>query len=129
MLGLTAFSYDLIDKCDDCLVHIVSLINSLDHLCFRDLVGTGLDHDHSLGSRCHGQLQIAFDPLLLGRIDDEFAIDHAHLSHGTGSIEGDIRNTGCNGSAQHANQFRTALRIYCHYHTIQGYIITVILGE
>ncbi len=48
MLFLAALSDDLIEELDDLLVDLVGLVDRLDHLRFRDLVGAGLDHDDLL---------------------------------------------------------------------------------
>ena len=69
--------YDLINKFDDGLVYFMSFVNSLNHFCFRNLICSGLNHDHFLTGRSNGQVQITFLPLLLAGIDDELAIDHA----------------------------------------------------
>ena len=65
MFGLTNFCNHLVDKCDDGLVDIMCLVDSLDHLVFRDLIGTGFDHDDLLCCRCNGQFQISVVPLCL----------------------------------------------------------------
>ena len=121
--------YDLIDKFDDGLVYFMSFVNSLNHFCFRNLICSGLNHDHFLTGRSNGQVQITFLPLLLGRVDDKLTINHAHLSHGTGSCKGNVRNAGCDCSTKHGNKLRTAGRIYAHNHIVQGNVISVILRE
>ena len=69
-------------------------VNSLEHLLLRDLIGTSLDHDDLFSSRSYSQLQVTLVPLLLRRVDDQFAVDHTHLCHRAGTIKRDIRNAG-----------------------------------
>ncbi len=90
MLFLSALCYDLVDESDDSLVNIMSLVDSLDHLGFGDLVGSGLDHDNLLLGGCNGKLKISACPLLLRRVDNEFAVYHSHLSHRARSVKGDV---------------------------------------
>ena len=129
MLLLTALCNDLINESDDGLVYFMCLVNGFDHLCLRDLICTGLDHDHFLTGGCDGKVQIAFLPLLLGRVHDQLAIDHTHLGHGTRAVERNIRNAGSDCGTDHCHQFRTALGIHAHYHIVQGYVVPIILRE
>ena len=107
----------------------MSLVDSFDHGSLRNLISTCFDHDHFLSGRSNGQVQIALLPLLLAGIDDELAIDHAYLGHSAGAIERNIGNAGSDSCTDHSHQLRTTLGIHAHYHVVQGYIITVILGE
>ena len=118
MLRLSDFRNDLVDKCDQCLVYFMAFVDCLDHLIFRDLICSRLDHNDLLGSRCNGQFQIAFIPLFLGRIYDKFSIDHTHLCHCARTIKRDIGNRRRDRSAKHGNDLRTAFRIYGHDHII-----------
>ena len=107
----------------------MSLVDSFDHGSLRNLISTCFDHDHFLSGRSNGQVQIALLPLLLAGIDDELAIDHAYLGHSAGTIKRNIRNAGSDSSTDHGYQLWTTLGIYAHYHVVQGYVVTVILGE
>ena len=129
MLLLADFCYNLVNESDDGLVHFVSLVDSFDHGSLRNLISTCFDHDHFLSGRSNGQVQIALLPLLLAGIDDELAIDHAYLGHSAGTIKRNIRNAGSDSSTDHCYQLGTTLGIYAHYHVVQGYVVTVILGE
>ena len=129
MLGLAHLSHDFVDKGDDGLVDLMGLVDGLNHLLLRNLVGAGLDHDDLLFGGSHGQVQVAVLPLLLGRIDYKLTVHHAHLGHGTGAVKGDVRNAGGNRRTQHGNQLRAAGGIHAHDHVVQGHVIAVILGE
>ena len=129
MLGLTNLCNNLVDECDDGLVDLMRLVNRLNHLCFRHLVCTCLDHDNLFSGGCNSQIQIPALPLLLGRVHNQLSIYQAHLGHGTGTIKRNIGNTGSDCGTDHCHQFRTALGINTHYHIIQSNIITVILRE
>ena len=129
MLLLANFCYNLVNESDDGLVHFVSLVDSFDHGSLRNLISTCFDHDHFLSGGSNGQVQIALLPLLLAGIDDELAIDHAYLGHSAGTIKRNIRNAGSDSSTDHSHQLGTTLGIYAHYHVVQGYVVTVILGE
>ena len=129
MLGLAHLGNNLVDEGDYGLVHLMGLIDGLDHLVLGNLVGPRLDHDHLLFRGGHGEVQIAVLPLLLRRIDDKLSVNHAHLGHGAGTVKGNVRNTGCDGCSQHCHQLRAAGRVHAHDHIVQGYIIAIVLGE
>ena len=90
MLRLTHFRNDLIDKFNDRLIHLMCFIDRLQHSVFRHFIRTRLYHHHFLCRRSNRHLQIAFIPLLLGRIHDQLSVHHSHLRHCTGSVERDI---------------------------------------
>ena len=129
MLLFSNFSYNRINEGDDLLVHFMSHIDCFDHLSFRNLISSGLDHDYFLSGGCNGQVQIAALPLLLARVDHKLAIDHTYLSHCTRSVKRNVRDAGCDCCTQHSHQLRTAGRVNTHNHIVQGYIISVILRE
>ena len=53
---LADFCHNLIDKFNDCLVDVMCHVNCLNHLCFRNLIGTGFNHDNFLSCRSNCQL-------------------------------------------------------------------------
>ena len=126
---LTALSYDGIDEFDDLLVYFVSLENSLDHFCFRNLFCSCLDHDNFFTGGSNGQLQIGNILLSQGRVYDEFAVNHTDLGSGAGTIERNIGNAGSDGGTQHSDYFRVALGIYGHNQVIEGYVVAVVLRK
>ena len=129
MLRLTHFFHDLIDKSDNRLVYLMSLVDSFQHLVLRHLIGSRLDHHHLLCGGCNRHFQIALVPLLLRRIHDQLTIDHSHLCHGTGAVKGNIGNARCDRRTQHGHQLRTTCRVYAHDHIIQSHVIAVVLRE
>ena len=129
MLRLSDLCYDLINELNDLLVYCICSVDCFDHLCFRNLICSGFDHDDLLCGRSNGQSQITVFPYFLRRIDDKLAVYHADLCHCTRTVKRNIGNAGRDCSTQHTDQFRTALGIYRHYHTVQSYIISVILRE
>ena len=129
MFLFSALSYDLVDEFNDLLVYFVSLVDGFDHLVFRNLVGSGLDHDNFLSCGSYGKLKVRNCLLCKCRVDDELAVDHANLCGCTWAVKWDIRNTGCNGRTKHSRDLRIALRINRHNHVYQCYIISVILRE
>ena len=90
MFLLTNLCYDLVDESNDRLIHIMCFINSFQNSCFRNFVCTGFDHDNLLCCRSNSHLQITFIPLLLAWIDDQFAVDHTNLCHGTRTVKRNI---------------------------------------
>ncbi len=129
MLCLANLCHNLVDKCDDRLIDLVALVDSLNHLVLRHLVRASLNHNHLLACGCHCELQIAVLPLLLIRVDHKLSIDKSHLCRRTRSIKRNIRYRSNNRGANHCYQLRTALRIDTHHHIIQGDIISVILWK
>ena len=129
MLFLAALSYNGVDKADNLLVHFVCLKNSIGHLLLRDLIGTGLDHDHLFPGRCNSQSHVGNLLLICCGVDDKLSVHKTYLCGCAWSGKGDIGNTGRNGGTQHSGQFRAAVRINGHYDIIQRNIIAVILWE
>ena len=129
MLRLANLFHNLVDKRNDRLVYIMALVDRLDHLVLRDLIGACLDHDHLLCCGSHGQLQITLVPLLLGRIHDELSVHHTHLRRCTRTCKRDIGNCGNQCGTDHGNDLRTACRIYGHYHVVDRHVVAVILRE
>ena len=129
MLWLSNLSNDLINKLNDRLVDLMSLVDCFDHSSFRNLIGSCFDHDHLFSGGGNCQVQVSLLPLLLAWVDNEFSVYHANLSHSTGSIKRNIGNAGCYCSTKHGNKLGTACRIYTHNHIIQSNIISVILGK
>ena len=62
-------------------------------------------------------------------VDDELAVDEAHLGGGAGAVKGDIGNTGGNGRAQHCGQLWAALRIHRHNDVVKGHVVLLILRD
>ncbi len=129
VLGFAHFRHNPVDESDDGLVDLVSLIDGLDHLLLRNLIGAGLNHDDFLPGGSHCQSQIPVFPLLLGRVYHELPIHKPHLGHGTGTVKRNVRNAGSHRRPQHCHQFRTAGRVHAHNHIVQRDIIAVILGK
>ena len=125
----SALSHDLVDEFDDLLVYFVSLVDGFDHLVFRNLVGSGLDHDNFLSCGSYGKLKVRNCFLCKCRVDDKLAVDHTNLCGCTRAVERDIGNTGSNGRTKHSRDLRVALRINRHNHVYQCYVISVILRE
>ena len=112
MLLFAHLGNNLIDKGNNRLIDVMGCVNRLNHLCFRDFIGSCFDHDDLFTGGGHSQLQISLFPLLLGRIDNQFSVNHTDLCHGTGTGKGNIRNACGNRSTQHRHQLRTALGIH-----------------
>ena len=129
MLRLTNLSNDLFDKCDDCLVNVVSLVDGFENLVFGNFLCTGFDHDDLFLGGSNRHLKVAFFPLLLGRVDDELTVYEADLSHCAGAVKRNIGNAGRDRSAEHSYELGTAFGVNAHYHIVKGYVVTIILGE
>jgi len=129
MFLFSALCYDLVDEFDDLLVHFMSLVDSLDHLIFRDLISSGLNHDNLLSCRSNRKLKIRNCLLCKCRVDDKLAVDHTNLCGCAWTVKWDIRNTGCNGRTKHSRDLRIAFRINRHNHIYQSYVISVILWK
>ena len=104
MLVLAALCHDGVDKCNHLLVHLMGSKNRLNHLLFRNFIGSCLNHDNLfLGGR-HSQRKVGY--LLLGHrwVKHKLTLYQSHLSGGNRPIKRNIRNAGCNGSSQHGRK-------------------------
>ena len=129
MFFLSDFCHNLIDKRNDGLVNLMTLVDRLEHLFLRHFICTGFNHNYLLASRCHCKLQVAVFPLLLIWIYHEHAIDKPHLRCRTWTVKRDIRDRSDNRRAKHCDQLWTALWVNTHDHIVQGHIISVILWK
>jgi hypothetical protein len=75
--------------------------DAIEHLFFGELSGAGFDHHDGVFGTSDGQVQIGFGFLLNGRIDDEFAIDAAHVNAGDRAIKRDVADAKGERSAEH----------------------------
>ena len=128
-LLLAALFYDLIDEFDNLAVHLMCLVDRLDHLVLRHFIGTGFDHDDLLTGGSNRQHKVGYGLLLIGRIDDELTVNHADLSHGARTCKRNIGNAGCNGRAEHGCQLRAGILVNAQNEIVQCDIISVILRE
>ena len=92
MFCLSNFCYNLIDKCNNRLVNLMTLINCFYHLLFWNLICPSLYHDNFLACRSHCKLQITIFPLFLIWIDHKLTIHKPHLCCCTRAIKRNVRN-------------------------------------
>ena len=128
-LLLAAVGDNALDPLDDLLVLLICDVDAADHFFIGDLVGACLDHHDLVFSGSNSQLKVALVPLLLGRIDDDFAVYHADLGHGDGAVEGDIGNLGGQSGAVHGDELRSAGGLDTHDQALEGDVIAHVLGE
>ncbi len=89
-LRLSNFCYDLVNKCDNCLIDLMALEDSFKHLVFRNDICSCFDHDNLLTCRSNCKLKIRYSVLLLCRVNYKLAVDKAHLCCCTWSVKRDI---------------------------------------
>ncbi len=129
LLLLSALVADHVVEGKDLLVHRICLIDVVDHVAFRHLIGTGLDHHDLVSCRSDGQAKISVVPLLLRGVDDDTAVDKANLGRDAGARKRDIGDVGCKGCTHHRDELRTAGRIHGHDHALEGDIIAHVLRK
>ena len=129
MLFLAALRDDLIKELDDLLVDLISLVDGLDHLRFRNLVRAGFDHDDLLAGRSDRELQLGFVAELIARVDDELTVYEAELRHCARAVKRDVGDAGGKRAAEHGDNFRIAFRINGHNQVIQCDIVPIVLRE
>ena len=129
MLWFTDLWTYFVHKFYKSLIDIMAFIYSLDHLCFRNNICTGFDHDNFFFCRCNSKLKITLIPLLLWWVYNKLTINESHLCHSTWSIKRNIRNVDSKCCTYHCNDFRTALRINWHNKVVKSNIISVIFRE
>ena len=129
MFFFAAVCNDLINKTDDLLVYLMSLVNCLDHLVFRNLVCSGFDHDDFFSCRGNSKLKIRNLLLSQRRVDHKFAVNKAYLSSSAGTVKRNVGNAGCNSRTEHCRNLRIAFRVNRHYHIYKCYVISVILWK
>ena len=129
MLGFPALRHDGVYESNNFLICLIRQINGLDHLCLRNLIGSGLDHDDLISGGRDGQLKIGNGVLLQRRIDNQLSVNHSDLRRSAGTVKRNIGNRCRDRRSQHGNNLRIAVRIHRHYHVVQGHIVPVILRE
>ena len=110
MAWASTFLFDLIGNCEGRVVFlrlanrlsqfqlsidqglhgIVSKAERLVHRVFIHLTGTSLDHQQGFFGTGHPQVQLRFIQLVVGRVDDEFAIDQADADCADRSAPGGV---------------------------------------
>ena len=129
MLFFATFCNDFVNKTDDLLVYIMSFINCLDHLVFRNLICSGFDHNDLFSCRSNSKLKIRNFLLSKRRVDHKLTVNEANLSGSAGAVKRNVRNTGCNSRTKHCRNLRITFRINRHYHIYKCYVISVILWK
>ncbi len=125
----STFRNDLINKANHLLIDLMCSKNSLNHLIFRNFIGTSLDHNNFLSGGCNRQCQIGYLTLCRSWIEYKLTVNQANLCGSSRTIKRNIRNSGSDGGTKHSSQFRAAIRIHTHNHIVQCNIIAVILRK
>ena len=97
-LGLPAFSASSRCAATSFLISRVRDVERVEDLGLGDLVGARLDHQDGLVGARHDEVEVGLEQLLLGRVDDEVALDLAD-PHGADRAPG----TGCRRPASAAD--------------------------
>ena len=97
---------DLLLERDDLLDLLMAGQDRAEHVRLADLLGAGLDHQHSLVGAGHGQAQLRHGALLEVRIDDDLAIDQADGDAADRTRPRDIADGDGRGSADHRGDIR-----------------------
>ena len=129
MLRLSALCCHLLNKGNNRLVNIMCHIDCLEHLVLRHLIRTSLDHNYFLLSRSYCKLQVTVFPLLLARVYNKCPFNQPDLCCCTRTVKRNIRKCCSDRGTKHCSQFRTAFRIYGHYHIVKCDIIAIVLRE
>ena len=73
--SLAAFSARLMIALQTFWHRLVGEHDGAEHDLFRKLLGFGFDHHHRVGRAGDDEVELAFADLLLGRVEDIFAVD------------------------------------------------------
>ena len=83
---------ELDDCLDDFLARIMREQDGAEHDFFRKLVGFGFDHHHRVVGGGNHEVEIAFGNLLVGGVQDIFAVQITHARRADGAHERNARN-------------------------------------
>ena len=116
------FGNDFLDEFAQLLDFLVTEHDGVQHFHFRNFVCAGLYHHDRFLCTGNGQIDIGSHSLLVGRVNDQFAVYSADYNSGGRTIPRNIRCCQCNGRAQHCSDFRRAIVIHtpctCHNHYV-----------
>ena len=96
MFWFSTFCNDLVDECDDFLIHFMRREDGFEHLSFRYFICSGFNHDYLFSCRCNSQCKVGLFFLLCGWIEYQFSVNKSYLGRSCRTIERDIRNSSCN---------------------------------
>ena len=90
VLLFSTFCHDRINKFNDLLVYLMSRKDRIDHLCLRNLICSGLNHNDLISRGCYRKLKIGSFLLCCCRIEDKLTIYQSHLCRCTGTVKRNI---------------------------------------
>ena len=128
-LGLAHLGLDVGDKSHHFLDLGVSQSNGVQHHIFRHFVGAGFDHHDFFGAAGHGQVQLAYLPLLSDGVEHQLPVHQAHAHRSDGAVKGNIGDGHGNGSRQGAGDFRGVVHVAGQHRHDDGHIVAHILGK
>src|SRR4051794_7255964 len=100
-LGLADLLTELVHGGRELLDLRVRDVERVEDLGLGHLVGAGLDHQDRLGGAGHDQVEVGLGDQLLGRVDDEVALDLADAHGADGGPERDVGDGERRGGAVH----------------------------
>jgi hypothetical protein len=95
----------------------------------RHLASGALDHDDTFARTGDDQFHVGHTALLVGRIEDEFAIDACDTDGADRALERDIGNGQCRGRADHAQDVGDVLGIGGQDDDDDLHFVAQMLGE
>ena len=130
LLGLAGQLAQLFLGVDDRLHRAMAGHDRFEDQVFGQLVRAGLDHQHRVCGAGDGQVeQRLVVQLAHGRVDDQLAVDVAHLDRGDRALERDARQGQRGAGADDAQDGRIVLLVGRHDQVHDLDVVAVVLGE
>ena len=117
------------DKGDDLLVGGVARHDAVEHGVVVHFVGARLDHGDQVGGGGDGHMHLGALRLLMGGVDNIFAVHQADDDAGNRAVPRDVGNGDGDRGADHGGDFRRAVGIHRHDGADHGHVVAHILGE
>ena len=108
---------------------IVTCHDSVKHNIVGNLVRACLDHYHLLLGRSNGQVQVGLASLLKVRHEYDLAVNQAYGDTADRTVPRNIRDRNSDGSADHAEDLRGAVRVNCEYGHCDRNVVAHVLRE
>ena len=128
-LRLADLVLDGLDERADLLQLLMCFHESIEHVVLRNFLCTGLDHNDLVLGSAQGNVHLGSSALLGGRVDNGLAVNDANLAAGYNVVERNIRDRNSDGSADHAEDLRGAVRVNCEYGHCDRNVVAHVLRE
>ena len=128
-LFLADFGLNAVNEGDDLLDFVMGEQNGLQHQLFGNLIRACFHHQHRVTGAADGQMQGALGPLLLVRVNDQFAVYAAHHHSAGRAVPRNIADGQRRRGTDHRGHFRGNIFVNAQTGSHHLHVVAHSLGE